>query len=86
MAEAGIAGGEASFGELLLAPKGTPANLVALLNQRIAAILQQPDIRERMLAVDLDFVPNTPQQASARLQRESVRWKDVVDRLGLKVQ
>jgi len=86
MAEAGIAGAEASFGELLLAPKGTPANLVALLNQRIAAILQQPDIRERMLAVDLDFVPNTPEQASARLQRESVRWKDVVDRLGLKVQ
>jgi tripartite-type tricarboxylate transporter receptor subunit TctC len=86
MAEAGITGAEASFGELLLAPKGTPANLVALLNQRIAAILQQPDIRERMLAVDLDFVPNTPEQASARLQRESVRWKDVVDRLGLKVQ
>jgi tripartite-type tricarboxylate transporter receptor subunit TctC len=86
MAEAGIAGAEASFGELLLAPKGTPSNLVALLNQRIAAILQQPDIRERMLAVDLDFVPNTPQQDSARLQRESVRWKEVVDRLGLKVQ
>jgi hypothetical protein len=36
--------------------------------------------------VDLDFVSNTPQQASARLQRESVRWKDIVDRLGLKVQ
>jgi tripartite-type tricarboxylate transporter receptor subunit TctC len=86
MAEAGIAGAEASFGELLLAPKGTPANRVALLNQRITAILQQPDIRERMLAVDLDFVPNTPEQASARLQREGVRWKDVVDRLGLKVQ
>jgi len=86
MAEAGIAGAEASFGELLLAPKATPANLVALLNQRIAAILQQPDVRERMLAVDLDFVPNTPQQASARVQREGVRWKEVVDRLGLKVQ
>lgn len=86
MAEAGIAGGEAAFGEVLLVPKGTPATLVALLNQRIGAILQQPDIRERMLAVDLDFVPNTPQQAGARLQREAVRWKEVVDRLGLKVQ
>jgi tripartite-type tricarboxylate transporter receptor subunit TctC len=86
MAEAGIAGAEASFGELLLAPKGTPANLIALLNQRIAAILQQPDIRERMLAFDLDFVPNTPEQASARLQREGALWKGVIDRLGLKLQ
>jgi tripartite-type tricarboxylate transporter receptor subunit TctC len=86
MAEAGFAGAEASFGELLLAPKGTAPNRVALLNQQIAAILQQPDIRERMLAVDLDFVPNTPEQASVRLQREAVRWKDVVDRLGLKLQ
>jgi tripartite-type tricarboxylate transporter receptor subunit TctC len=86
MAEAGIAGAEASFGELLLAPKATPANLIALLNERIGAILQQADVRERMLAVDLDFVPNTPQEASARLQREGARWKDVVDRLGLKVQ
>jgi tripartite-type tricarboxylate transporter receptor subunit TctC len=86
IAEAGIAGAEAAFGELLLAPKGTPANLVALLNQRIAAILQEPYVRERMLAVDLEFIPNTPQQASARLQREGSRWKGVVDRLGLKVQ
>jgi tripartite-type tricarboxylate transporter receptor subunit TctC len=86
MAEAGVAGAEASFGEVLLAPKGTPASRVALLNERLGNILQQADIRERMLAVDLVFVANTPQQAGARLKSESARWKQVVDHLGLKLQ
>jgi Uncharacterized protein conserved in bacteria len=86
MAEAGVSGAEAAFGEMLLAPKGTSLATINLLNADLAKILQQPDIRERMLAVDLEFVPNTPAQASARLQRESARWKDVIDRLGLRIE
>jgi tripartite-type tricarboxylate transporter receptor subunit TctC len=86
MSEAGMPGGEAAFGEVLLAPKGTPAAIVALLNRQIAQILEQPEVRARMLAVDLEFIPNTPEQAGARLQREGVHWKQVIEQLGLKVQ
>jgi len=84
MAEAGVTGYEAAFGEMLLAPKGTPAAVVVRLNEVASAILQQPEIRERMLQLDLDFVSNTPEEAAARVQRESDKWKRVVDRLGLK--
>jgi tripartite-type tricarboxylate transporter receptor subunit TctC len=85
MAEAGLPGAEAAFGEVLLAPRGTPASVVTRLNTEIARILAQPDVRARMLAVDLDFVPNTPEQAAVRLRQEGQRWKQEIQRLGLKI-
>ena len=84
MREAGIAGFEASFGQLLLAPKGTPPTVVTALNETFGAALSQPEARARMLAMDLEFVPNTPEQAAARLRREADKWARVVDRLSLK--
>jgi len=86
MAEAGVSGAEAAFGELLLAPTGTPMATINALNTELAKLLQQADVREHMLAVDLEFVPNTPAQASARLERERAKWKEVIARLGLRVQ
>jgi tripartite-type tricarboxylate transporter receptor subunit TctC len=85
MAEAGVPGAEAAFGEVLLAPRGTPATVVTRLNTEIGRILAQPDVRARMLAVDLDFVPNTPDQAAVRLRQEGQRWKQEIQRLGLKI-
>ena len=85
MAEAGVAGYEASFGEVLLAPKGTPEAVITRLNETISAILLQPAVRERMLAADLEFVPNSPAQAAARLQAETQKWRKTVERLGLQV-
>jgi hypothetical protein len=37
-----------------------------------------------MLAMDLEFVPNTPGQAAERLRREADKWARVVERLGLR--
>ncbi len=85
MSEAGIAGFEATFGQLLLAPKGTPPAVVAALNETFGAVLAQPDVRHKMLAMDLEFIPNTPEQAAARMQEESDKWARVVERLGLRV-
>jgi tripartite-type tricarboxylate transporter receptor subunit TctC len=85
MAEAGVPGAEAAFGEVLLVPKATPASVIARLNTEFARILSQPDVRARMAAIDLDFVPNTPDQAAQRLRSEGQRWKQEIERLGLKV-
>jgi tripartite-type tricarboxylate transporter receptor subunit TctC len=84
MSEAGVPGAEATFGEVLMAPKGTPASVVAALNEAIGVMLTAQDVRNRMLAVDLEFVPNTPEQAAARLRREADKWARVVERLGLR--
>lgn len=84
MSEAGIAGYEATFGDLLLAPKGTPPQILAALNEAIGTALAQPETRDKFLESGLEFVPNTPEQAAARLHRESAKWAQVVERLGLR--
>jgi tripartite-type tricarboxylate transporter receptor subunit TctC len=84
MSEAGITGYEATFGDLLLAPKGTPPHVVATLNEAIRAVLAQPEVQEKFLASGLEFVPNTPEEAAVRLHREADKWAQVVDRLGLR--
>ena len=84
MSEAGVTGYEAAFGELLLAPKGTPPAVVAALNEAFGAVLAQADVRDKMLTMGLEFIPNTPEQAAARMRREADKWALVVDRLGLR--
>jgi len=81
MREAGIAGFEASFGQVLLAPRGTPPSVVAALNEAFGTALAQPEARARMLALDLEFAPDTPEQAAVRPRREADEWAQVVDRL-----
>ena len=85
VAEAGVPGYDAGFGEIVMAPRGTPEPVIRLLADEMAKILAQPDIRERMLASDLEYVPGTPADAAARLQRDSAKWKQVVDKINLQV-
>jgi tripartite-type tricarboxylate transporter receptor subunit TctC len=83
IAESGVPGYEASFGETLLVPRGTPDAIVKQLNGVLNQILQRPDVRDRMLAVSLEYTPNSPDDAAARLKSEALKWHSVVDRLGL---
>lgn len=85
LAEAGVTGFSAGFGEMVLVPRGTPEPVIRVLADEIAKALAQADVRERMTASDLVYTPGTPGEAAARLQRESARWKDVVDRIKLQV-
>ena len=52
---------------------------MATLNEAFGAALAQPEVRARMLAMDLDFIPNTPEQAATRMRREAAKWTLVVD-------
>ncbi len=85
VAEAGVPGYEAGFGEIIMAPRGVPEAALRVLADEMAKILAHPEIRERMLASDLEYVPGTPATAAARLARESAKWKQVADRIKLQV-
>jgi tripartite-type tricarboxylate transporter receptor subunit TctC len=76
MSEAGIAGYAAAFGQGLLAPKGTPPAVVATLNEALGAVLVQADVRNKMLAMDLDFIPTHPsrQRHACAGKQTSGRW------------
>jgi tripartite-type tricarboxylate transporter receptor subunit TctC len=84
MVEAGVPGFEASTAFGVLSPAKTPAPIVGRLNQEIVRILHSPDIRERLLAQGLEPAGGTPQQYSAQLKEELVKYGRIVKAAGIK--
>lgn len=62
----------------VLAPAGTPKDIVALLNREIAKTLQAPDVRERFAALALDKAPGGPDEFRQLLERELKIWRSVI--------
>ena len=85
VAESGLAGYEtvAWFG--LFAPAGTPREIVVRLNKEVNAIIAQPEIRERLLAIGMEPMPGTPEDFAARQAADIAKWKRVVAESGAKV-
>jgi len=85
MDEAGLQGFEtvAWFG--LLAPAGTPAQVVAKTRDEVARILQTPELRARIDSLGAEPVGNTPQEFAALIRADIAKWRRVVDQAGIKV-
>ncbi len=85
VAEAGIAGFDASFHEIVAAPRGTPQAAIARLQQALADALGQPEVRARLAAADLEPVASTPVQAQQQMRADHARWKAVAERVELRL-
>jgi tripartite-type tricarboxylate transporter receptor subunit TctC len=78
VAEAGVPGFSFSGWYAVLAPAKTPRDITALLNREIVALLQSPDIKERLAAEGSTVVASTPDQLRTHLQRDIAKWQKVV--------
>ena len=85
LAEAGLPGFDMTTWHGLVAPAGTPAEIIAKLNAEVVKALDSPEVRERFKANGIDPVSSTPQQFGALMQSEIVRWRDVVKASGARV-
>ena len=83
--EAGVPGYDATFGEILLAPKGTPATILRQWQEELARAFQDPTVRERMISSDLPPLATSAADALARARSESARWAKVVAQVNLHV-
>jgi tripartite-type tricarboxylate transporter receptor subunit TctC len=83
MAEAGLKGYETSTWGGLLAPAGTPKDVVAKLNAEVGKALADPDVREKLAAAGIEPVGGTPQQFSDFIQAEIARWAKVAKAAGI---
>ena len=68
-----------------MAPAATPKEIVARLYEEIARILAQPDVRERLLAMGLEPVGNSPDQFAAYLRAEVAKWAKVVREADIRI-
>jgi tripartite-type tricarboxylate transporter receptor subunit TctC len=62
----------------VVAPAGTPKDVIDLLHQRIVAIVALPDVKERLAALGYDPVASTPQQFGAWIKAEFLKYREVV--------
>jgi tripartite-type tricarboxylate transporter receptor subunit TctC len=67
-----------------MAPKGTPQPIVDRLSREIAAVLAEPETKQRLLTAYFDPVGSSPKQLADFMRDELQRWKPVIERAGLK--
>lgn len=85
VAESGLPGYEAIAWNGLLAPAGTPKEVVARLNTELKAVLENPEIRQRFEAQGFSAAWSAPSAYGAFLQSEVDKWAKVVKTSGAKI-
>lgn len=83
VAEAGFPGYDVSGWYGILAPAKTPSDIVNRLNTEIVIILRSPAATERLAMDGSEAVGNTPEQFTAHLKSEIVKWGKVVKAAGI---
>ena len=87
--EAGLPGFYFSFWHALWAPKGTPANALAKLNEAAVASLADPAVRNRLTELAQDIFPReqqTPQALAAFHKAEIDKWWPIIKAAGITLQ
>ena len=85
VAESGLPGYEAIAWNGLLAPAGTPKEVVARLNAELKKVLEQPEVKQRFEAQGFTASWNTPEAFESFLKSEVDKWAKVVKVSGAKV-
>ncbi|WP_066343115.1 tripartite tricarboxylate transporter substrate binding protein [Azohydromonas lata] len=86
MAEAGLKGYETSTWGGLLAPAGTPKDVITRLNAEANKALAAPDVRDKLAAAGIEPAGGTPQQFKDLIQSEMARWSQVAKTAGIQAE
>jgi len=85
IAEAGLPGYESLSWSGIAVPAGTPKDVIARLNRDIAAILTQPDIRDKFAQAGADPIGGSPQQFADHIRIEREKWSKLIRERGITI-
>jgi tripartite-type tricarboxylate transporter receptor subunit TctC len=85
-AEQGVKDQEADTLTGIVAPAGTPKEIVDLLSREIAKSVARPDVNERLAVLGFKGVGNTPEEFEARIKLEIEKWGKVVRDANLRIE
>lgn len=83
MQEAGVKNYESMTWYAIVAPAGTPQDIVTKLSVEVAAILKHPETNERLSREGADPVGSTPQEFGRFMQSEIEKWRKVIRTAGI---
>lgn len=86
MQEAGVAGYDASVWLALLAPAGTPREIVMKLNAEIVRLMASPETVKALADAGVEVAPSSPEVMAAYMQQELERWGKVVKETGVNLE
>lgn len=86
VAEGGVSGYEVIVWLGLLAPAGTPAEIVQKINADLAIVLQTPAIKERFASMGMEPSYSTPEQFRKLLESELEKYATVIKAANLKIE
>ena len=85
IAEAGVPGYESYVWLGVVAPAGTPPEIIARLNAALAKTASTPSYRDRLTEQGYDVLSSTPEQMASSIRGEIAKWGKIVKASGAKV-
>jgi tripartite-type tricarboxylate transporter receptor subunit TctC len=86
VAESGLPGFETGSWQGIVAPAGTPPEVVRKLHDTVTAILATPEMKEKLVTAGAEVRPQSPEQFGAFIREEKARWAKVVKESGEKFE
>ena len=86
LAELGFKGVEADLWYGMLAPAGTPAEIVARVNADMRKALALPEVKAALTAQGMEIAPSSPEEMGALMRKDAARWAAVVKQAGIKAE
>jgi tripartite-type tricarboxylate transporter receptor subunit TctC len=77
--EQGVKGAEVQSWQAVAAPKGLPADIKAKLHAAIVSSVNEPAVKEKLLAQGFEIVANSPEQFGQFQAAEYARWKQLIE-------
>jgi tripartite-type tricarboxylate transporter receptor subunit TctC len=85
-AEAGFPGVDVSLWFAVLVPGGTPAAIIKKLNADIARVVADPEFKQALAVRGFEARSSSPDDMAAFLDRDYVKFRDLIQKLGLQVE
>jgi len=86
IAESGVPGFSTNGWNALLAPAGTPRNVVRAINEAVAAIIKSPFGTERILAGGAEPAGGTPEALNAMMRADHKTWSEIVRNMKIEAE
>ena len=86
LAESGMPGFEVGAWQGLMVPANTPKPIIQRLNAEVMKALQSPDVRQKLALQGAEALGSTPEAYGEYIQKELIRWDNVVKQTGITLE